>query len=227
MLLQTTPFQPYPRLPIRKRFRFPRNISLAFRISASQNGDKEDFITKILKQNPTQVEPKFLIGETLYTQRQKDRAFNKTSQNRWNWLSLKPRKVEKSGSVENGKVGSDAVFLKDILREHKGKLYVPEQIFGARLSEEEEFDRDLESLPLMGLEQFLKAVDSDKVKLVVSKGESYGYGNFIVELKEIPGDKSLQRTKWCENGLSEFVFVCLPSPFFPLNCCHLFSFPLL
>ncbi|KAL6322043.1 hypothetical protein AAG906_003187 [Vitis piasezkii] len=196
MILQTTPFHPHPHLHIRKRFHFPRNPSVPLRISASQNGDKEDFITRVLKQNPSQVEPKFLIGQTLYTQKQKDEAFNKSRQNRWNWLRLKPRKGEKNGVLENEEVGSEAVFLKDILREHKGKLYVPEQIFGTRLSEEEEFDRDLESLPVMSLEEFRKAVENDKVKVVISKDESYGFGNFIVELKEIPGDKSLQRTKW-------------------------------
>ncbi|XP_034710030.1 probable inactive ATP-dependent zinc metalloprotease FTSHI 1, chloroplastic isoform X2 [Vitis riparia] len=196
MLLQTTPFHPHPHLHIRKRFHFPRNPSVPLRISASQNGDKEDFITRVLKQNPSQVEPKFLIGQTLYTQKQKDEAFNKSRQNRWNWLRLKLRKGEKNGVLENEEVGSEAVFLKDILREHKGKLYVPEQIFGTRLSEEEEFDRDLESLPVMSLEEFRKAVENDKVKVVISKDESYGFGNFIVELKEIPGDKSLQRTKW-------------------------------
>ena len=212
MLLQTTPFHPHPHLHIRKRFHFPRNPSVPLRISASQNGDKEDFITRVLKQNPSQVEPKFLIGQTLYTQKQKDEAFNKSRQNRWNWLRLMPRKGEKNGVLENEEVGSEAVFLKDILREHKGKLYVPEQIFGTRLSEEEEFARDLESLPVMSLEEFRKAVENDKVKVVISKDESYGFGNFIVELKEIPGDKSLQRTKWCENGVSEFC-LCLPSFF--------------
>ena len=201
MLLQTTPFHPHPHLHIRKRFHFPRNTSLPLRISASQDGNKEDFITRVLKQNPSQVEPKFLIGQTLYTQKQKNEAFDKTRKNRWNWLRLKPRKGEENEFLKNGEVGSEAVFLKDILREHKGKLYVPEQIFGKCLSEEEEFDRDLESFPVMGLEEFRKADENGQVKVVISKDESYG--NFIVQLKEIPGDKNLQKTKWCEDGLSE------------------------
>lgn len=95
----------------------------------------------------------------------------------------------------------EAVYLKDILREYRGKLYVPEQIFGTKLSEEEEFDKNLEALPRMSFEEFQKAMKSDKVKLLTSQednGVSYvnGYRDLIVELKEIPGDKRLHRTKW-------------------------------
>ncbi|KAG6636559.1 hypothetical protein CIPAW_11G119200 [Carya illinoinensis] len=69
------------------------------------------------------------------------------------------------------------------------------------MSDEEMFDRDLELLPRMSFENFQKAMMSDKVKSLTSKedtGMPYGnrYRNFIVELKEIAGDKSLHRTKW-------------------------------
>ncbi|RVX00769.1 putative inactive ATP-dependent zinc metalloprotease FTSHI 1, chloroplastic [Vitis vinifera] len=172
MLLQTTPFHPHPHLHIRKRFHFPRNPSVPLRISASQNGDKEDFITRVLKQNPSQVEPKFLIGQTLYTQKQKDEAFNKSRQNRWNWLRLMPRKGEKNGVLENEEVGSEAVFLKDILRSIRGNCtcrsrYLDEVVGGGGVCS----------------------------GLGVVAGDEFG-GVSESELKEIPGDKSLQRTKW-------------------------------
>ncbi|XWS38213.1 hypothetical protein CRYUN_Cryun19dG0111300 [Craigia yunnanensis] len=53
----------------------------------------------------------------------------------------------------------------------------------------------------MSLGDFRKAMKNDKVKLLTSKEVSVvsyvgGYGDFVVDLKDIPGDKSLQRTKW-------------------------------
>ncbi|GAA0156937.1 metalloprotease [Lithospermum erythrorhizon] len=111
------------------------------------------------------------------------------------------KKFGKRERDEVKSVESSEVFLKDILREHKGKLYVPEQIFGVNLSQEEEFDKNVEELPRMGIEDFEKYVNSDKVKLVTFKEDSgvgigYGVKDFIVELKEIAGERSLHRTKW-------------------------------
>ena len=73
--------------------------------------------------------------------------------------------------------------------------------FSIELSEEEEFDRSLEALPKKNFEDFVKATESDKVKLLASKesiATSYGnwFRDFIVDLKEVPGEKSLQRTRW-------------------------------
>ncbi|XP_050943072.1 probable inactive ATP-dependent zinc metalloprotease FTSHI 1, chloroplastic isoform X2 [Cucumis melo] len=53
----------------------------------------------------------------------------------------------------------------------------------------------------MSFKDFVKAMESDKVKLLTSK-ESIAtfienrFRDFIVDLKEIPGQKSLQRTRW-------------------------------
>ncbi|KAH0698349.1 hypothetical protein KY289_015831 [Solanum tuberosum] len=107
----------------------------------------------------------------------------------------------KNGSDEGSLMKSGDVFLKDILREYKGKLYVPEQIFGANLSEEQEFEKNVEDLPKMSLVDFQKYMKFDKIKLLTFKedsGASLGLRSrdFIVELKEMPGEKSLQRTKW-------------------------------
>jgi len=84
-----------------------------------------------------------------------------------------------------------------MLKEYKGKLYVTEQIFGTPLSEEEEFNANLKTLPKMSVEDFTKALSKDKIKRVTSK-EDYGfrYRDYIVDLKEIPADQRLQATKW-------------------------------
>lgn len=172
--------------------------------SDNANVEKDDFVTRVLKENPSQVEPRYLIGDKLYSLREKENLDKKgldsgvasllKSLNLKSLVSRTSNKGQLSESQED-------VYLKDILREYKGKLYVPEQIFGANLSEEEEFEKIVEELPKMGIEDFRKYMKSDKIKLLTfteSSGASYGYGfrDFVVELKEIPGDKSLQRTKW-------------------------------
>ncbi|THG18049.1 hypothetical protein TEA_019443 [Camellia sinensis var. sinensis] len=172
--------------------------------NASSTDTENDFVTRVLKENPSQVEPKFLIGNKLYTLKEKEDLEKKSSDAGIAEILKKLRlmvgkeKKREEGGVESG-VKSEDVYLKDILREHRGKLYVPEQIFAANLSEEEEFDRDFESLPKLNLEDFQKYMKSDKVKLLTLKedtGVPYGFRDFIVELKEIPGGKNLQRTKW-------------------------------
>ncbi|KAL7165560.1 hypothetical protein ACSBR2_041281 [Camellia fascicularis] len=172
--------------------------------NASSTDTENDFVTRVLKENPGQVEPKFLIGNKLYTLKEKEDLEKKSSDAGIAEILKKLRlmvgkeKKREEGGVESG-VKSEDVYLKDILREHRGKLYVPEQIFAANLSEEEEFDRDFESLPKLNLEDFQKYMKSDKVKLLTLKedtGVPYAFRDFIVELKEIPGDKNLQRTKW-------------------------------
>lgn len=172
--------------------------------NASSTDTENDFVTRVLKENPSQVEPKFLIGNKLYTLKEKEDLEKKSSDAGIAEILKKLRlmvgkeKKREEGGVESG-VKSEDVYLKDILREHRGKLYVPEQIFAANLSEEEEFDRDFESLPKLNLEDFQKYMKSDKVKLLTLKedtGVPYAFRDFIVELKEIPGDKNLQRTKW-------------------------------
>ncbi|KAG8659036.1 probable inactive ATP-dependent zinc metalloprotease FTSHI 1, chloroplastic [Manihot esculenta] len=172
--------------------------------SASQPSEnkRDDFVTRILKQNPSQIEPRYLIGDKFYTLKDKENLSKNQNMGLIEFLAKRlnfktqPKKERNIRENED-----DAVYLKDILREYKGKLYVPEQVFEPELSEEEEFDRNLEELPKMSFEDFMKAMKSDKVKLLTSKevtGSIYGtrYRDFIVDLNEIPGEKSLHRTKW-------------------------------
>ncbi|KAF8364869.1 hypothetical protein HHK36_033150 [Tetracentron sinense] len=171
----------------------------------SGKGAGDDFVTRVLKENPSQVEPRFLVGNKFYTLQEKENLNKGRDAGVFEILKRlysKTRFKKQEDEIGGGKgESSETVYLKDILREYKGKLYVPEQVFGANLSEEEEFDRDLEELPKMSFEDFQKSMKSNKVKLLTSKAvtgisPSYRYRDFIVGLKEIPGDKSLQRTKW-------------------------------
>ncbi|KAK1302473.1 ATP-dependent zinc metalloprotease FtsH [Acorus calamus] len=172
--------------------------------SGSEPGD--DFITRVLKENPSQVEPRFLVGDRLLTLSQKEALERSSTLSGSSIFGIPKRLLEKSRSRNDsnakGVPSSDPVYLKDILREFKGRLYVPEDVFKAELSEEEEFARAMETLPKMKLEEFQRYLKADKVRLLTSKSEAsevdadFRFRDFIVDLKEIPGDKNYQRTKW-------------------------------
>ncbi|XP_020234785.1 probable inactive ATP-dependent zinc metalloprotease FTSHI 1, chloroplastic [Cajanus cajan] len=164
--------------------------------SASAEPGSDDFVGRVLKENPSQLQPKHLIGEKFYTLKEKESLGKLPNVGIFDVLKrLNPTKPQsKRESEVSGE--RDSVYLKDLLKEYRGKLYVPEQIFGTELSEEEEFDRDSKELPKMSIQDFRKAMSKDKVKLIISKGGGGGFRDFIVELKEIPGDKSLHTTKW-------------------------------
>ncbi|ESQ54944.1 hypothetical protein EUTSA_v10024337mg [Eutrema salsugineum] len=171
------------------------------RSGEENNPAGEDFVTRVLKENPSQVEPRYRVGDKLYNLKEREdltRAANETGP-----FEFIKRKLGSKTKMETEKseIGNESVYLSDILREYKGKLYVPEQVFGPELSEEEDFEKNVKELPKMSLEDFRKAMKNDKVKLLTSNeasGVPYttGYRDFIVDLKEIPGVKSLQRTKW-------------------------------
>ncbi|XP_027342381.1 probable inactive ATP-dependent zinc metalloprotease FTSHI 1, chloroplastic [Abrus precatorius] len=169
--------------------------------SRSSEPGSEDFVSRVLKENPKQVQPKYLIGDKFYNLKEKENLGKSFNVGAFDALakifsSKKQNKSESEVTEER-----DSVYLKDLLKEYKGKLYVPEQIFTAELSEEEEFNKNLQTLPKMSVEDLRKAMNKDKIKLITSKGDGgvfggSGYRDFIVELKEIPGDKSLHTTKW-------------------------------
>ncbi|KAL0727161.1 hypothetical protein Bca4012_023254 [Brassica carinata] len=161
----------------------------------ANNPAGDDFVTRVLKENPSQVEPRYRVNGKLYNPKEREGLSRGGGNARTGAFEFIKRKTEK----EKGEVVDESVYLSDILREYKGKLYVPEQVFGQELSEEEEFEKNVKELPKMNLEDFKKAMENDKVKLLTSKEEASGisgYRDFVVDLKEIPGVKSLQRTKW-------------------------------
>lgn len=160
-------------------------------------------MTRVLRENPSQIEPKYLVGNNLYTLKEKESLIEKGFNDRVLEIlkGLTSKFVKESGDESHFVKPDGEVHLKDLLREHKGKLYVPEQVFGANLSEEEEFDKNVKDLPQMSYDDFQKCLKSDKVKLVSFKEDSglgnYGLRDFVVDLKEIPGETSLHCTKWC------------------------------
>lgn len=193
----------------RKTPPFRRSFIVFQKLDADTNGDGgggDDFITKVLKENPSQVEPKFLVGDRFLTLREKQRSVKAPN---FRVFQLLKRLLSESGVKMEGDEGgggrsgeaSSPVYLKDILREFRGKLYVPEEVFKGTLSEEEEFERNLKELPAMTFEDFQKHLMAGKIKLLTSKSEvgspsDIAYRDFVVDLKEIPGDKSIQKTKW-------------------------------
>uniref|UniRef100_A0A0C9RJ12 TSA: Wollemia nobilis Ref_Wollemi_Transcript_15166_3734 transcribed RNA sequence n=1 Tax=Wollemia nobilis TaxID=56998 RepID=A0A0C9RJ12_9CONI len=100
---------------------------------------------------------------------------------------------------------SKPVYLKDLLRQYKGELYVPEEAFKFHASEFDEFHKSLETLPQMTIEDFCKAARANQVEMVTSRARwgNNQYHDFIVELKEDPGEQSLQRKKWAMRLLVE------------------------
>ncbi|XP_051132762.1 probable inactive ATP-dependent zinc metalloprotease FTSHI 1, chloroplastic [Andrographis paniculata] len=182
---------------------------------SGSNSEKsnEDFVSRVLRENPSQVEPRYLIGDKLYTSKEKEESLNKRGINgrlseilsRLNLRALVGQKDKERGSEESDAAvkpeGEGEVYLKDLLREYKGKLYVPEQVFGVNLSEEEEFVKNVKELPRMSYEDFQKYLMNDKIKLVSFKedfGISFGtmFKDFVVDLKDIPGEKSLHSRRW-------------------------------
>ncbi|TKY60737.1 ATP-dependent zinc metalloprotease FtsH [Spatholobus suberectus] len=193
---------------------------------SSSASTEPDFVSRVLKENPSQVQPKYLIGDKFYTLKEKENLGKSSNAGIFDVLKrLIPTKPQsKSESEVSGE--RDSVYLKDLLKEYRGKLYVPDQIFGTELSEEEEFDRNVNELPKMSTEEFRKAMSKDKVKLITSKEGGGVYRDFIVELKEIPGDKSLHTTKWVlrlGSGEAQAILVDYTGPRYEIERRHTMS----
>ncbi|GAB2296512.1 Probable inactive ATP-dependent zinc metalloprotease FTSHI 1, chloroplastic [Dionaea muscipula] len=166
--------------------------------------NEEDFVARVLRENPSQVEPKVRIGDKVLTMREAENLNNQGLNFDFGALEILRRldlKAKRSNEVSEGSSleGGNGVHLKDILRKYRGKLYVPEQMFGAILSEAEEFDENLETLPKMSYEELASFLKNEKVKLLTAKEGSRvvsgkGVRDFIVELKETPG--AIGPTKW-------------------------------
>lgn len=201
-------------LRLRIRTRTTRIRILYIRAAANKDSSLgEDYVSRLLRERPSQVEPKYLIGDELYTLREKQRLETplwkravETVQNRFAKVgSETPSQPEDEIPVPSKK--SDAnerqkqVFLSDLLREYRGNLYVPEEAFSGHVSELEEFNRLLDVLPEMTFESFLKAMNAQQVEMLTSRGHAsprgeFVYYDFIVDLKSIPGEQHLQRRHW-------------------------------
>ncbi|KAH7435116.1 hypothetical protein KP509_06G050800 [Ceratopteris richardii] len=170
-----------------------------------------DFTTEVLKSIPSQVESKYLVDGKLYTLREK--SLLKVSP--WKRLAS-ALKLQHSGKdkietpqkpAEPSEVlpiesldSKKPIYLSDILREYKGDLYVPEEVFVRSTSDLDSFEREIETLPIMTGKDFLRAVKGNQVSLVTSKGMlgpgKFVYRDFIVNLTNVPGEEELHQTKW-------------------------------
>lgn len=196
--------------------------------SATNEPGSDDFVSRVLKENPSQVQPKYLIGDKLYTLKEKENLRKLSNAGILDVLKrLKSTKPQsKSENVSEASGERDSVYLKDLLKEYRGKLYVPEQLFGTELSEEEEFNRNVNELPKMSIGEFRKALSKDKIKLITSKGGGGLYRDFVVELKKIPGDKSLHTTKWVlrlGNGEAQAIMADYTGPRYEIERSHTMS----
>eukprot|EP00250_Pteridium_aquilinum_P014200 c21840_g1_i1 orf=142-3063(+) len=174
-----------------------------------------DFATQVLKSIPSQVESKYLIDGKLYTLREKELLRISPWKRIASALKLQDHGIFSQNKNENlqkqlpdqGETKHDqslsvdkSVYLSDLLREYKGELYVPEEAFTRSISDLDTFEREIETLPLMTCEDFLRAVKGNQVSLLTSKGDlgpgKFVYRDFIVSLIDVPGEEGLHQTKW-------------------------------
>ncbi|KAI5063106.1 hypothetical protein GOP47_0021653 [Adiantum capillus-veneris] len=189
----------------------------SLRLLMNEGEGGPDFATQVLKSIPSQVESRYLIDGQLYTLR--EREMLRVSP--WKRL-VSALKLENFGRVMKSKTeapqqelikpaqeGTDedlvsqakkSVYLSDLLREYKGELYVPEEAFVRSTSDLDDFQREIEVLPIMKGEDFVRAVKANQVNLVTSKAAlgpgKFVYRDFIVNLNPIPGEGELHHTKW-------------------------------
>ncbi|CAM6098375.1 unnamed protein product [Calypogeia fissa] len=187
-------------------------------IDSRNSVEEEDPITKLLRENPSQVEPRYMVGNKFYTLKEKmllqrplwkklALALSSRSSSKASDVEISERKKEEATETEaeaepsTSASAANPVYLSDLLRQYKGNLFVPEEAFEERVSELEQFNRSLDALPEMTFEDCLKYIKSDNVKLLTSRGipfanGGYVYWDFVVELEEVPGEKALQHRKW-------------------------------
>jgi ATP-dependent metalloprotease FtsH len=178
-------------------------------VAASGGGEDEDYITKLLSETPSQVESKYLVGDRFYTLKE----LRKAEEPVWKgatdavWANVVQPLLERRRAAEEdvvpppeGEKPRDSVYLNDLLRGFQGNLYVPEEVFESRTDELEDYAQQLESLPEMSFEEFLRAARAREIEMLVSRGVTtpegkHEYYDFLVELKRVPGEPDLQVRK--------------------------------
>ncbi|KAJ7558552.1 hypothetical protein O6H91_04G045700 [Diphasiastrum complanatum] len=174
-------------------------------VESPNDENKDDFVKKLLREKPSQVEPRYLIDGRLYTLQERQ-LLNVPLLKRIVLALDTRRKASRSQEMSNvEEKGTDAfgmpestvqrdttspleeektqpsrrpVYLPDLLREYKGNLYVPEEAFKDRLPEVHEFNRSLAVLPEMSFQDFVKAVNANQVELLTSRGVSSPRGGY-------------------------------------------------
>ena len=207
------------------RTRRRRGIHHVGCIRAAMAGE-EDYVTKLLSERPSQVEPKYLVDSELYTLKELRKLeapiwkgavdsmwsnveqLVKSTQRRFTKEKEEVEEdyngveeVSSSSSTQSSEESGGSVYLPDLLRTFKGNLYVPEELFEGQGEELKKFNQELKSLPEMGLEEFVRCARAQEVQILVSRGVTmpdgkHAYYDFLVELKKIPGQEELQTRQW-------------------------------
>lgn len=213
---------------VRSRSRRRRAGRLGCGVVASAGAaEEEDYITKLLTETPSQVESKYLVGDRLYTLKELRKVEAPIWKGATDalWANVVQPLLERRRAAEEEEAAAvvpppaedvaaelagnkegvesskpDGVYLNDLLRGFKGNLYVPEEVFESRADELDEYNRQLELLPEMGFEEFLRAARAGEVDMLVSRGVTtpegkHSYYDFLVELKSVPGEAELQSRK--------------------------------
>lgn len=197
------------------------------RMEAIEEDSSNDFISKVLSSSACEVEPRVLVdGHVLpisEMQKKKASLADKMAKSMSQVLTRGSKKEvlggadssssssgsgtvygegeEKTEAVEE-RENPKSVYLEDLLREYKGDLYVPEEVF-SKVDKEEvgDFEQHFYESPQISVEDFRKFSDLNQVEALVSRGMTtldgkVTYANFVVELKDTPGQKELHQKRW-------------------------------
>eukprot|EP00252_Welwitschia_mirabilis_P004662 TRINITY_DN1495_c0_g1_i1.p1 TRINITY_DN1495_c0_g1~~TRINITY_DN1495_c0_g1_i1.p1 ORF type:complete len:973 (+),score=228.50 TRINITY_DN1495_c0_g1_i1:371-3289(+) len=174
--------------------------------------NSEDFISRVLRTNPAELEIFDVKDGNLYTRpvKRSDRSSvsrptgegDKTKGvldqviNKFRHIVKKVPRQETDAVIKTESKREDAkpVYLEDLLRQHRGQLYVPEEAFKFRVPDTDEFNTNFESLTQMSKEEFLKAAKKNQIKMLTSRtvlslDRVPKYHNFIVEFKDPTKEK--------------------------------------
>ncbi|KAI6702024.1 hypothetical protein NL676_011160 [Syzygium grande] len=108
-----------------------------FKVSCESSSDSappkgDDFVARVLKENPSQAEPKYLVGDKFYTLKEKENLSKNADVGLFEILR---RALDKRGRLKRGSdegqnkaeaaAKEESVYLKDILREYRGNCTSP------------------------------------------------------------------------------------------------------
>ena len=71
------------------------------------------------------------------------------------------------GGVQDS--NAKGVYLKDLLREYKGELFVPEEAFRDQITETRAFEEALRAVPEMSPQEFVRMAGSGQIKTVTTR----------------------------------------------------------
>ncbi|KAL9230945.1 hypothetical protein vseg_006228 [Gypsophila vaccaria] len=166
----------------------PRTRWVSCSCKSSGSEAEDDFITRTLKQNPSQVEPRFKFRDTVYSLTQRQNVHSSPSPFHHLLNTLHPPTAADDDVLDPTPTPTpnSPVYLNDILREFRGKLYVPHHMFAPTLSQEDSFVRHFNALPQLSYHDFLNFLRTHKVHSLTLMESPNAASRFIVHLKPTP-----------------------------------------